>query len=83
MSGDPVEINTEPLVLSVDFTHTIEDVELALHYHTQLKMAVQEPKCISIRQHLLTVVREQEKTTLTKVSEISIVASSSQGRYII
>jgi len=55
--------------LSIDFTHTVRDVERAIRYHTQINAKVSHPKPARSTEHILTLCARQE------VSEIRVIVS--------
>ena len=80
-SGDPLtERRTgKPLMLAVDFSHKVKDVQLALERETLQSVAIHKPTVTSQDSHFLTMCQEQEEC----VSEITVVLSPNNGVYSI
>ena len=64
------------MVLAVDFTHTVRDIELAIRYHMQIEAEVISPSRRSHTDRLLELCVQQ------RVAEIRIIVGSCDSRLI-
>ena len=63
--------------LSIDFTHTVKDIERAIRYHKQINAKISHPRPVYCTDHVLTLC------TNCKLAEIKVIVSEGDGSYII
>ena len=65
------------ITLAIDFTHTVRDVELAIHYHCQVRAKTIKPVPALCTQNLLGLCVSQN------VWEVEVAVTSCNGKYSI
>jgi len=63
--------------LSLDFTHTVQDVERSIRYHSGLRAKISDPRPAHCSEHILTLCARE------RAPEIKVIVTEGDGSHIL